>query len=572
MTRACTLICCLGISLAALAGPVTLQVDKTAITEGDAITCTVTRAGTRSALTVKYAVGLPKVHITAVSASSTIAQTIKNVTDGRLDTFWTNGGNSDSGRGADDDTPCIAFTFDQVYVLKTLRIANYAVPGHTFRGVKDALVEVSTDGNTFTTFGNLKFRKGPDAKESVFEDVSLHGTPAKVVRLTVKTNHAGKEYGKGTSKDTGGSLNGSFVGLNEVEFYTSGASTDDAKPLSGAILIPDGQVSASFQVQTINDQWIEGPENLQVRLLPDTHYSLGTPSSAMIAVADNDTGDEVSITATTPIAFEMGQKPGIFTLKRTGKKGNLVVHYTTYTRPIPITAANCSDFRQRDGAVVEKAFDGDLRTCWYNNGNALSESEGIDDPWIIFTFDKVYTVGKMRIANFVSAGGNHAGIKDVEVLTATGMATFISQGRYTCKRNPDKVTVSEFETLDLGGVKARRVMFNIQSNYSTEFSKGTSLEKYPSRSIVGLAEVEFLTGSTATNKDYIETLTGAITIPDGQDSVTLTIIPVDDKEKEGDETVVITLIPDFVTYAVSAQHEATVTITDGQTLARQGDR
>ena len=556
MNRILLLILSIGISLAAFAGPITLLVDKTTITEGDSVTCTITRPDTIGAISVKYSVGPPKVNITAVNASSSSGITTKNVFDGKLDTYWMNAGNSDIPRYGKDDSPSITFTFDQIYKLESLRVANFAVPGHSFRGMKDVMIEGSTDGQIFTLIGNRKFAKGPDAKDSVFEDIQLNGTSAKFIRFVVRTNYGGKEFGNGTSREIE-APNPSFVGLNEVEFYTDGINKDDINPLPGVIVIPDGQLSASFQLETIDDNKIEKLESMQIRLLPEDNLE---PSSATVKISDNDTGDEVSIIATTPTAFEAGNKPGVFTFKRKGTNGDLKVSYSTCIIPLPIIAVNASD--SRFTATAEKTIDGDLGTYWTNNGNAIHvTSEEIDNPWIIFTFDKVYSIGQLRVANCI--GTTFWGLKDVDFMTTTEMMNFASQGIYTFKRSAEKVTVSEFETFDLGGINARRVLFSIKSNYDRVFGNNTSLEKtYPWKSIVGLSEVAFFTGGTASKNDYLETLTGTVTIPDGKNSVTLSITPIDDKSAEDDETVIVTLIPDFITYTVSDQSAATVTIKD----------
>ncbi len=556
MKRILILILSLATTLAAFGGPVTLQVDKTAITEGEAVTCTVTRVDTVGALTVNYADGLPRVTITGVNVSSASNGwgPAPNAIDGRLNTIWMNAGNSQN--EGKDDAPWIAFTFDQVYKLQTVRVANYFSAGESQRAVQDVLIEVSIDGTMFTPLGVRKLSPASRTKESVFESFPLDGVAAKAVRLSIKSNYA-KEFGKGTSFD-GTWANNSVVGLAEVEFDAVGVGRDRIQQLPGAVVIPDGQASTSFPVQTLDDKRIQGPANLQLRLLAGTNYTVGTPGSADVAVADNDTGDEVSITATTPTAT--GQKPGVFTLKRNGTKGDLVVRYVTSTVPVPIAAVSCSDVSRSSPTNM---IDGNLQTAFCNTGNAERESEQIDDPWIIFTFDKVTTVGRMRVANYVNPGHTFRGIREVEVLAATGMSDFVSLGVRTFKRTVDSAKVSEFENINLGGVKARRIMFRVKSNYAREFGKGTSFEgAYANGSYVGLAEVEFLTGSTASKEDIQETLTGTLTIPDGKDSVTLTIIPVEDKEQTVDKKVVLTLIPDFITYTVSDFNAATVTIKE----------
>ncbi len=66
---------------------------------------------------------------------------------------------------------------------------------------------------------------------------------------------------------------------------------------------------------------------------------------------------------------------------------------------------------------------------------------------------------------------------------------------------------------------------------------------------------------TATSgKDYIR-LTGTVTIPAGALSATVAVSPRNDKIREGDETVILTIAPRS-TYVVGSPGNATVIITD----------
>ncbi len=76
--------------------------------------------------------------------------------------------------------------------------------------------------------------------------------------------------------------------------------------------------------------------------------------------------------------------------------------------------------------------------------------------------------------------------------------------------------------------------------------------------------VKYSVGGTAVPADYVETLSGSVTIPDGQPSATITITPVDDSEVEGNETVILTLTADAA-YTIGSPSSGTVTIADNDT-------
>ncbi|MHC4717944.1 MAG: Calx-beta domain-containing protein, partial [Planctomycetota bacterium] len=76
--------------------------------------------------------------------------------------------------------------------------------------------------------------------------------------------------------------------------------------------------------------------------------------------------------------------------------------------------------------------------------------------------------------------------------------------------------------------------------------------------------VNYSVSGTAAPADYEETLTGSVTIPDGQLSADITITPVDDSEVEPDETVILTLTADPA-YTIGSPSSGTVTIVDNDT-------
>ncbi|MBE3123893.1 MAG: lamin tail domain-containing protein, partial [Planctomycetes bacterium] len=76
----------------------------------------------------------------------------------------------------------------------------------------------------------------------------------------------------------------------------------------------------------------------------------------------------------------------------------------------------------------------------------------------------------------------------------------------------------------------------------------------------GPLTVTYTISGTATSADYAETLTGTIVIPAGVSFTVLTVTPVNDKEIEGSETVVLTLL-DALGYKVGIR-TVTITIAD----------
>ena len=542
-----------------VADTININCDKSEIAEGGSVNCTISREQTDGDLPVYFSVGMPQIKIVDVKVSEQWGNSANALIDGRLDTFWQNRGNSTN--EGKDDNPSTTFYFANPSAIAAIQIANYVNPGHTFRGPNDILFESSIDGITFTPLESHQLRRGTEGKIfGSFETFPLNIT-AKAIRLTVKSNHSGREFGKGSSFE-GVYSNGSIVGLMEVAFSSAGANLADVKTMPLSITIPDGKNETSFTMNVLDDKFIEGDEALEIRLNWNEKYTIGKEYQAICKLIDNDFGDIVSIKATTETASEDGEKAGSFTFSRDGNKGDLAVRYTTSTQVVPVIAASASSVH--NGTPAYNAIDGSLETYWMNTGNALRESEMDDEPWIIFTFDKIYIIGQMRAANLQQSGHNFRGANEFELLVSSDMANFTSLGTRKIPSAVDNGLLPEFALLDLGGVEAKRVMLRILSNQANrEFWQGKSYEgNYANGSFVGISEVQFMTGSSAGNIDLKEKLSGTITIPDGQQSVTLSIIPLDDDNKEDNETIILTVIPDYINYTVSENSVGKITITD----------
>ena len=67
--------------------------------------------------------------------------------------------------------------------------------------------------------------------------------------------------------------------------------------------IPAGQASATVAVTPVNDADFEGSETVDVTVLPDGAYTVGSPSAATVTITDNDR-PTVTIVATDASASE----------------------------------------------------------------------------------------------------------------------------------------------------------------------------------------------------------------------------------------------------------------------------
>lgn len=68
----------------------------------------------------------------------------------------------------------------------------------------------------------------------------------------------------------------------------SSASASDFSPLSGSVVIEEGQTTATIPIIVQDDSTAEDTESLILNLMPDDAYEVGTPATASIDILDND--------------------------------------------------------------------------------------------------------------------------------------------------------------------------------------------------------------------------------------------------------------------------------------------
>ena len=150
----------------------------------------------------------------------------------------------------------------------------------------------------------------------------------------------------------------------------SGTATNgsDYSSIGGSnffVTIPANQTTATLTINPLPDNRVEGSETVVLTIQPRAAYTIGTPSSATLTIADDP--PIVTVTATDENAAEAGQDPGVFTFTRTG--GNLAAALTvSFTRAG--TAANNSDYSNIGFSVAIPA----------NQSSATVTITPIDDP------------------------------------------------------------------------------------------------------------------------------------------------------------------------------------------------
>lgn len=169
-----------------------------------------------------------------------------------------------------------------------------------------------------------------------------------VVTVTATDSSAGEPGNSGTFAF---SRSGSTSAALTVNFTVAGsaASVLDYASLGTSLTFPAGQALATLTLTVMDDSLSENAETAVVTLGSGAGYSIGTPNTATITIADDEpalTLPEVSVVATDANAAEPSD-PGIFSFTRTGDLNQaLTVNYT-----VSGTATANSDYALIPNAV-----------------------------------------------------------------------------------------------------------------------------------------------------------------------------------------------------------------------------
>lgn len=315
---------------------------------------------------------------------------------------------------------------------------------------------------------------------------------------------------------------GDLVAPLDIGFTLRGTAEHglDYAPIGSPVTIPAGASSATVVITPIDDTLGEPSQTVILMLANSTDYTVGSPSTATVTIADND------LPSVTIVPLNGGKESGStaakFTVVRNGSQGGTIsVRYA-----VSGTAASGADFTALSGVIS-------LTSHATDSVRATLTIPVIDDPEI----------------------------EDAEIVTIT----LLPDPAYSV--DAESSATIFIEDNDGGG----RPMINISKNNLTLSETSTTKgEIYVSRvgSTTGAIQVRYSLGGTATNgADYLNQ-SGIFIIPDGASSGTLEFTMRDDAEAEGTETIEVALLPDAA-YGIGPASAATLYINDNESFANK---
>jgi hypothetical protein len=310
-----------------------------------------------------------------------------------------------------------------------------------------------------------------------------------------------------------------------VNFTLGGSATNgtDYQTITTSVSIGAGQASATVTVTPIDDTLSEGDETVVLTLASNANYSVGTPGSATVTIADNDV-PQVSVAATDPNASETGNDTGTFTFTRTGS--------TALALPITFTISGT--------AINGTDYNTNLPTSVGSGTLTFSVGQATATLTITPLADAIVEGSETAIITVVDGADYDVGTPGNATVTIADAATPV-------------ITVQATDA-SASEVGADPGTFTFTRTGSTALA----------------LPITFTIGGTAINgTDYNTNLptsvgSGTLTFSAGQATATLTITPLADAIVEGSETAIITVV-DGADYDVGTPGNATVTIADAAT-------
>jgi len=219
----------------------------------------------------------------------------------------------------------------------------------TVSPIDDATVE-GNETVLLTLAPDPAYSIGPsaDATVTIVDD----DQPPPLPTVTVVANAAGASE---SGPDSGRFIvnrSGDTTTALTVTYSLGGSAVNgsDYSTLSGSATILAGSSSVKVTVSPIDDNAVEGNETVVLTVSSNSAYTVGSPYSATVTIADNDQSPPptVSVIATVPVTLENSSDPGIFTVSRIGSIDSvLTVHYS-----LSGTAINNTDYQSLAGSVT----------------------------------------------------------------------------------------------------------------------------------------------------------------------------------------------------------------------------
>jgi hypothetical protein len=311
-------------------------------------------------------------------------------------------------------------------------------------------------------------------------------------------------------------LSGASAQTVTVNYATSNGNAtagSDYTAASGTLTFNPGNTTKTFNITILDDAIFEGPETVNLALSSPVNATLGSPSTAVLTITDNETPPSVAFSSATYSAAENAGNATITVNLSGASVQTITVNYATSNG----NATAGSDYTAASGMLT------------FNPGNTTK-------TFNITILDDAIFEGPETVNLALSSPGNATlGSPNTAVLTITDNegvpSVAFSSATYSAAENAGNATI----TVSLSGASAQ----TITVNYATSNGNATAGSDYTAAS-------------------------GTLTFNPGNTTKTFNITILDDILVEGDETVNLALSSP-VNATLGSPNTAVLTITDNET-------
>ncbi len=254
---------------------------------------------------------------TTVTVTATDASASEPGSDTGTYTFTRNGGNSGT-LTANFTVSGIATSGTDYTALGTTVTfaANQSIKTVTLTPLDDAWYEVSETAIVTLTTGSGYSIGTPSQATVNIADNDPSSPTISVVATDAAASEPGTNIGTYTFMRNGGSPSALTVSFGVSGTATSGT---DYSALGTTITFAANQSSKTLTLTPLDDIWYDPNETAIVTLSTGSGYTVGSPSSATVTIADNEPSlATVTVVATDPTASEPGTDTGTYTFTRSG--------------------------------------------------------------------------------------------------------------------------------------------------------------------------------------------------------------------------------------------------------------
>jgi autotransporter-associated beta strand protein len=478
-----------------------------------------------------------------------------------------------------------------------------------------------TAGSTFTLFSATTYAGSftsitlPTLASGLEWDTSSLGTNGSITIISTKP--VVTVTATGTPAEAG-PTSGQFIisrdltaGALTVYFTPSGTATSgtDYATLPASVTFPDGAASASVTLTPVDDLVSDANETATLTLAGDAAYVIGTPDSATLTITDNDGPQPVGLPWTAQDVGSVASGNSSTVTNGGGANGtNLysisgsgTLNQTTTTDgfhfvSMPVTGDceitarvvtnNTSSTAMRAGVMIREANAANSRhaamvvrgtttstAAWYiyrtATGGSSARTAGSNVAatyWVRLTLTGTSTVAAISAdgTTWITVGTQNITMGSTPLVglavasgstTATNTATF---DNVTIKQNV--VSISSPPSPAAEGTPVQNAAFTV-SRGSNPPATALSIPLTLAGTATHATDYSFSGGSVS-----VVGATATVTIPSGQNSITLTTTPLNDLVNDDAETINLT-VPAGTTYSLGTETTASTSITNAPVAA-----